>query len=207
MSSNPIINTKSTNEYQEHIVYHGSLTIGIKSFRPGSHFGDIKQALICIGAHAFIDDNSPITPILYKCKLTLKADNIYDLMDWGSPNYQAALIKYLKQIGTDREKIREYLDDLQNSNDQSEILALKYLHAEMSKKGHRAFRYENKVESAGQSFMVLYPQDIAILEETVPCRKEIFKVFSENVDRLAPTDLESTMQKARNYRDGIISQL
>lgn len=205
MSSNLITNTENTDEHQEYIVYHGSLTIGIKSFRPGSHFGDLKQALICIGAHAFIDGDSPITPVLYKCKLKLKNDEIYEMEDWGSPNYQAALINYLKQIDADdRTKRSKYLKSFQSSKGQSEVLALEYLYSEISQRGHRAFSYQNTVESAGQSFMVLYPQDIEILDETVPCRKELFKAFSENVDRLAPTDLESTMQKARNYRDRII---
>lgn len=205
MSSNLIINTEGSDECQEHIVYHGSLTIGIKSFRPGSHFGDLKQALICIGAHAFIDGDTPITPILYKCKLKLKNADIYQMKDWGSPNYQAALINYLKQVDADdRTKRSKYLNILQSSKSQSEVIALDYLYSEISQRGHRAFSYQNKVESAGQSFMVLYPKDIEILDETVPCRKELFKAFSENVDRLNPPDLESTMQKARNYRDGII---
>lgn len=289
MSSPIAANSKKPDQDEGYIVYHGSLTRGITSFNPGSHFGTFKQALVCIGAHAFIDGELPILPTLYKCRLKLKKNNIYRIVDWGSPNLQAALMAYLNQMAksdlekkngyidklqksgdssetiafkllnkemlhrghrslpcgnelnffewepsseniniiltinwdtpthqsaliaylnqvalNDRKKKSKYLRDLQSAGTGSEILSLEFLYTEIAQRGHRAFSYHNKVESIGKSVMALYSEDVEILESWEPCRKEIIKVFSKNIQRLRPPNLESAMQKAVQFKDGII---
>ncbi|NMZ34002.1 hypothetical protein [Pseudomonas proteolytica] len=289
MSSTIAPNNKSPIQDEEYIVYHGSLTRDITSFNPGSHFGTFEQALVCIAAHAFIDDEFPILPTMYKCRIKLKKDNIHRIADWGSPNIQAALLAYLNQMAViaqknkrkylaiiqrfrktpealalkflnkemlkrkhkalsqlnklvfieydptskksnilltidwtnpdpqtaltayldhvsknDQKKKSNYHRKLQESGSNSESNALNFLHTEIALRGHRAFSYDNKIESSGDSLMTLYSEDVEILESWEPCRKQIFDVFSENIQRIQPFNLESAMRKAQQFKDGII---
>lgn len=89
-------------------VFHGSLTGGITSFLPGSHFGSRQQALVCIAAHKFIDSYVGEIPYLYQCRLTASNDEIVDLDDWGTPMPQGALRAYLKHLCMDDQFLKYY---------------------------------------------------------------------------------------------------
>lgn len=202
MDPSTITTVNSIALIQGKIIYHGSLIQDITHFKPGSHFGSLEQALVCIGAHAFIDEHKPISPTIYKCQVNYRDSDIFHMSDWGTPNHQGTLRAYFYANKLDDE-FKKISRTLQNSTD-PEKLSLNLLKDAMLERGHKAISYENTVESKGTSIMILFPNDIRILETSTPSRNDIFSSFTTNLDKLRPSKRSLAIQLAESYRDGLI---
>ncbi len=168
-------------------LYHGGMTGSITSFYWGSHFGTREQALFAILAKGVRDNhkNIPSTPYLYECKHSLRPSDVTKMnRDWGSPFHSAALLTYLKSLGR-VEKQRKIWAEHDLGNPKHNDSALEFLKIEMLGDGCKALSYDNSIEGCSLSFMILNPDDIIGIDQSIPRKEELNETFNQNYHKLS----------------------
>jgi hypothetical protein len=135
-------------------LWHGSFTPNIQRFRALSHFGSKLQAYRVIAAHGALDKEQD-DPVLYECDLSISANEILHLDDFGSPYPQAVFRAYCDAIdkySTFQQRYREAMT-LNLTNDAPEWQ--KWINELASANGHKLLSYDNEVEGDGLSYCLL----------------------------------------------------